>query len=84
MGAFVAFLVAILPCFVHSTFTEDILSQEFLTFEKQFNRTYSSNDERLNRNKIFEANLDQIKQHNSQDGVSYTMGINQFSDMTGK
>lgn len=84
MGAFPVFLVAILPCFVHSTFTEGILSQEFLAFEKQFNRTYSSNDERLNRNEIFKANLDQIKQHNSQDDVSYTMGINQFSDMTGK
>ena len=86
MRPFSELLLVILPCFVPNILAaqESILSQEFLSFEKQFNRIYSSKEERLARHGIFNANLVLIKQHNNKPGVSYKMGVNQFSDMTGK
>jgi C1A family cysteine protease len=56
-------------------------SGEFSRFAATFNRTYSSATEKALRFEIFMDNIDKINAHNAQ-GKSWTMGVNQFADMT--
>uniref|UniRef100_A0A7S3N558 Cathepsin propeptide inhibitor domain-containing protein n=1 Tax=Euplotes harpa TaxID=151035 RepID=A0A7S3N558_9SPIT len=44
-------------------------------------KAYSSHEEYLYRFKIFRDNLNMINNHNL-SGKSYTMGVNQFADLT--
>ena len=57
---------------------------EFRQFEIQFNKEYSSQQERQSRYEVFAKNLANIHSHNSKPNISWTMGINQFTDMTRK
>ena len=57
---------------------------EFRQFQVQFNKEYSSQHERQSRYAVFAANLAKINSHNSKPNISWTMGINQFTDMTRK
>ena len=59
-------------------------ASEFSLFQTQFNKVYSSEQERQNRYLIFTQNLAKIQSHNSKPNVSWTMGIKQFTDMTGR
>ena len=56
----------------------------FRHFENQFNKVYSSTKERQERFAIFAKNMAKIQSHNSKPNVSWKMGVNQYSDMTGK
>ena len=57
---------------------------EFREFEIKYNKMYSSPQERKARYVVFVNNLAKIRSHNSKPNVSWTMGINQFTDMPGK
>jgi len=59
-----------------------IEQKDFAEFQSKFGKTYKSEDERKERLAIFNQNLDKIQRHNSIPNVSWTMGVNQFSDMT--
>ena len=56
--------------------------EEFFQFEKDFGKLYSSERERWERFGVFSANLRRIKSHNGQPGITYTVGINKFADMS--
>ena len=53
----------------------------FMQFLAKYGKTYASKSDMGSRLKIFLANFDKIKAHNSQEDA-YKMGVNQFSDMT--
>ncbi|KAJ5076055.1 cathepsin l [Anaeramoeba ignava] len=54
----------------------------FNHFKNKFNKRYTANEEAM-RFKIFQGNLKRIREHNAGDH-SYTMGVNQFTDLTNK
>lgn len=61
--------------------TEKQYQNEFSRFVKIFGKKYVT-DDFFNRYETFKANLDLIERHNSQPGVTSTMGINKFSDLS--
>jgi len=74
-------LACVCSAFSHS---DEQVAAEFSAFTQRFNRTYASPHERAHRLKIFTSNLETIIKHNFQDPApSFTMGINQFADLTG-
>jgi C1A family cysteine protease len=52
----------------------------FKEFKNKFNKKYAAEEEAV-RFSIFQGNLKMIREHNAGDH-SYTMGINQFTDLT--
>jgi cathepsin L len=54
----------------------------FVGWTTKFNRTYSSEVEKQLRFEIFKDNMDKIEKHNADKSQTYTMGLNQFADMT--
>lgn len=52
----------------------------FVEFITQYSKTYS-HDDFFNRFNIFKSNVDHINEVNAQ-GLSYQLGVNQFSDLT--
>ena len=56
--------------------------QQFSNFIDRFERKYDSIDEFENRFQIFRTNLRNIVIHNSDHAQNFTMGINQFTDLT--
>lgn len=55
---------------------------EFTNFQERFNKRYSSIQELENRFSIFKNNLITILSHNSDLSQNFTMGVNQFTDLT--
>ncbi|XP_060199757.1 zingipain-2 [Lycium barbarum] len=49
---------------------------------EQHGKTYSSEQERVYRFKVFEENYAYITEHNSKGNSSYTLGLNAYSDLT--
>ncbi|KAI6656663.1 Cathepsin L [Oopsacas minuta] len=58
----------------------DLEEYTWIGFKKIHNKTYVGDEDRM-RQIIFEDNLQYIEDHNN-EGHSYTLGINQFADMT--
>jgi C1A family cysteine protease len=56
--------------------------KSFLSFQKRFNKIYTSETELQQRFEIFKENVITIFQHNLEKKENYTMGINQFTDLT--
>ena len=56
-------------------------SIEFQQFRSTYNKSYTTIEDLTYRFKIFRYNLKMIEEHNAK-GESYTMGINQFGDLT--
>ena len=56
--------------------------KEFTFFQEKFSKHYSSLEELEERFGIFKKNLINILQHNSDVTQNFTMGINQFTDLT--
>jgi cathepsin L len=55
--------------------------KDFTLFRERFNKVYS--DEELdNRFEIFKSNVISIFEHNIVPGQNFTLGVNQFSDLT--
>ena len=57
------------------------ISQLFETWCKEHGKTYTSQEEKSYRFKIFEDNCDFVKKHNKGNN-SYTLSINAFADLT--
>ena len=55
---------------------------EFVSFQERFNKRYSSEQELQSRFSIFQRNLFNIFEHNYKSKFNFTMGINQFTDLT--
>ena len=56
--------------------------KEFTLWQTRFNKVYGSDDETDTRFEIFRSNVRSIIEHNAVLGQNFTMGINQFSDLT--
>jgi C1A family cysteine protease len=56
--------------------------EQFTLFQKTFSKIYDDIHELELRFQIFKENLNQIKNHNSDSNKTFTMGINQFADLT--
>merc|ERR1712051_329877 len=67
-------------------FTASALADQysFESYQINFEKEYSSPKEYVQRKAIFESNVNEILKHNKMKGVSYTKGINKFTDMTQK
>ena len=57
-------------------------SDEFNLFQVKFNKNYPNETEYHKRISIFKLNLQKIREHNSNFMQNFTLGINQFSDLT--
>ena len=55
---------------------------EFIKFVAKYGRSYATRAEFDFRNVQFKQSLAKIAEHNSQEGQTSTVGINQFADMT--
>jgi cathepsin L len=55
---------------------------QFSSFIKKFDKSYSTSSEAKYRMEVFTANMKMMREHNNLPGVSYQMGVNQFSDLT--
>ncbi len=55
---------------------------EFTKFQKKYNKFYGSIEELENRLEVFKENLYFITQHNALPAQNFTLGINQFADLT--
>jgi C1A family cysteine protease len=56
--------------------------KSFLSFQARFKKIYPSETELQQRFQIFKENVITIFQHNLEKKENYTMGINQFTDLT--
>ncbi|KAF7141869.1 hypothetical protein RHSIM_Rhsim06G0027700 [Rhododendron simsii] len=61
-----------------SSFTSD----QFDTWCKQHGKTYSSEQEKQHRLKVFEHNHAFVTHHNTEANSSYTLSLNAFADLT--
>lgn len=56
--------------------------KEFSHFQEKFSKRYSNLEELEKRFKVFRENLRDVIMHNLDPSQNFTMGINQFSDLT--
>jgi len=68
---------AVIAC----SFALDSYELAFRGWMSSVNRTYTSEVEQKIRLEIFKDNIDKINKHNA-EGHTWTMGVNQFADMT--
>lgn len=61
--------------------SEMVLQDMFTAFMKQYNKAYS-HSEFSGRFNQFKANVETIRLHNTLSNESYTMGINEFADLS--
>mmetsp|Transcript_1977 Transcript_1977/g.2783 ORF Transcript_1977/g.2783 Transcript_1977/m.2783 type:complete len:425 (+) Transcript_1977:88-1362(+) len=52
----------------------------FETYLKDYQKTYSTQEEYATRRDLFQKNVELILQHNAKKSAGYVMGINQFTD----
>jgi C1A family cysteine protease len=65
-----------------ATATEVNLWKEFVQFQYNFNKEYQSLEEHDRRFDIFKHNFQEILSHNSIHSANFTLGVNQFTDLT--
>ena len=54
----------------------------FEQYKQQFNKSYDTVEEEAQAMAAYKANDLIIREHNARNGVSYTLGHNEFSDLT--
>lgn len=77
----ILFLVAAFFNVVSSLKVEDDWNQ-FINFQDKFSKEYDSLEEYERRFEIFRSNLRNIILHNLDSTQNFTMGVNQFTDLT--
>jgi cathepsin L len=77
----VASLLVLSVCVSAFTLTEKEYQSHFSAFVKKFEKRYT-HDQFFSKYNIFKANLDIINEHNAKANQSYTLGVNEFADMT--
>jgi len=76
--------VIILSCFLAACYavkTDPKGALQFARFKEQYGKVYKTRSEQFRRASIFAQSLKKIEEHNK-SGASWTMGINEFSDLT--
>jgi len=65
------------------TSTDDMFHwKEFTNFQERFNKRYSTIEELETRFAVFRKNFIEIIKHNADFRQNFTMGVNQFTDLT--
>jgi len=81
--ALVCLVLALAVCAVQAReLAESDYQQLFTNFVKKYNKDYA-HDEFFSRFETFKANYDLIRTHNKSNST-YTLGVNEFADMTSK
>ena len=80
-GTLLAFTAFVYVSSQNNIATEDHLSH-FSEFANKYNKSYSSLNEKVYRAEIFKANLKLINEHNARPNETYTVGVNEFADLT--
>lgn len=65
-----------------STEADFKLTDKFTSFIHEFQKTYSSLEEKEYRLSVFRENLKLIDEHNAKENETYTLGVNHFADFT--
>lgn len=65
-----------------SVFDDQFHWNQFTTFQEKFNKKYLSLEELETRFNIFKNNFINILNHNSDLNQNFTLGVNQFTDLT--
>lgn len=81
MGKLCLLLFLILQ-FSHLHLSHSSSSDLFNSWCKQHDKSYSSEEERQQRLKIFEDNLEFVNNHNSLGNSTYTLSLNAYADLT--
>jgi len=76
-----AVLIVAVLAVTASALTRQNYEDQFTSFVSQYNKKYDGVTEFFNRFNIFKAKVDEINLHNA-GNFSYTLGINEFSDLT--
>jgi C1A family cysteine protease len=61
---------------------EDVMKCHFNIFREKYNKKYESDYEEKARYEVFRVNMNRIVDHNTNETQTFTMGINQFTDMS--
>ncbi|KAJ3699285.1 hypothetical protein LUZ61_002990 [Rhynchospora tenuis] len=69
---------------IFTAVADDPLLSVFEKWMKDYGRTYGSITEKLYRFQVFKDNFQYIESMNNQTGLSYTLGLNNFADLTDK
>ncbi len=56
--------------------------KEFTSWQEKFNKAYASDEDMDTRFQVFRSNLRAIIEHNAIINQNFTLGLNQFSDLT--
>jgi len=78
-------VLASLLCFaalVSLTTADDPLLSVYEKWMSDFGRVYKSDAEKQQRFEVFKANYQFVESTKSQPGLTYTVGLNQFADLT--
>lgn len=62
--------------------SDDDVFGEFKLFKDRFSKIYVSDNELNSRFEIFRYNMKAIVEHNAVKGQNFTLGVNQFTDLT--
>ncbi|RZB40635.1 Inhibitor I29 domain containing protein [Asbolus verrucosus] len=84
MKLFLLLLMAIV-CGVQCALTDEEINQKWIEFKETYEKYYADPEEDNFRKQIFIESLQKVEAHNekyNQGLVTYTLGINQFSDLT--
>nr|XP_015836649.1 PREDICTED: uncharacterized protein LOC103313498 [Tribolium castaneum] len=85
MKLLLLFIVAMSAYSANCALTDAEVTQKFNEFKTKYGKTYADANEENFRKQLFAKNLEKIEEHNKkyeQGQVTYTMGVNQFSDLT--
>jgi len=69
------------PLFSEKAPTEMALQDMFTAYMKQYSKKYT-HDEFSTRYNTFKTNIEAIRLHNTQSNAGWTMGVNEFADLT--
>ena len=79
-------IIALITGILFGVYSDNIFGtnewSQFLKFKDKFNKTYVNDNELEVRFKIFRNNLRDILNHNLDFNQNFTMGVNQFTDLT--
>lgn len=69
------------PLFSHHAPTEMVLQDMFTAYMKQYSKKYS-HDEFSSRFETFKKNIEVIRSHNTKPNATFTMGLNEYADLS--
>ncbi len=68
------------PTELYEAFTQQ--DSDFIKYVNEYGKSYGTKEEFAFRSEQFKNNLGAMLMHNSMNGISYQLGLNQFADWT--